>query len=92
MISGIFQRAKDPDEVLEYDWDFAAEIPDGATITDHGATGSGVTVDSYRIDGTRVVAMLSGGTDGANATVTFSATTDTSETFERTARLRIRAH
>lgn len=92
MTTGIFQHPKDPDEVLDYQWDFADDLAAGESLAAHDVTVTGVTLDDSMIDGTAVRAWVSGGTAGANAEITFQATTDNTPAriFERTALLRIR--
>lgn len=61
---------KDPDAVLDYEWDWSAWL--GAdTIADHTVVAAaGLTVDSSTATSTAVTAWLSGGSVGASYLVT----------------------
>jgi len=67
---------KDPDAVLDYQWDWAAWLETGETITDHEVTAtSGLTVDSTSEDDGAVTVWLSGGTVHQTYTVDCTITT-----------------
>ena len=90
----------DPNAVLDYRWDWAPAtngtgrtdwLEAGETITATTVTGTGCTVDSSSITdaGTSVTAWISGGTVGAQASVTCHITTSAGREDDRTIRLRI---
>lgn len=86
---------KDPDEVLDYKFDFAAltngngatdYLESGETISSETVTaGAGITLDSETItdSNTSVTIWLSGGTAGNTYTVTCQIATSASRTVER---------
>lgn len=80
---------KDPDAVLDYEFDWSEWLASGETISSTTVTVTGVTLDSSPNDSTSVVAWVSGGTDGAVATVACRITTSAGRTDERTITLRI---
>lgn len=81
---------KDPDAVLDYTFDWTAWLtPIADTIQSHVVTVDGVTLDSSSISGTTVIAWISGGTLGTNATVTCQITTAAGRTDERHFMLKI---
>ena len=83
---------KDPDDVLDYDWDFAPWLPAGDTISAHTiivASGD-VAVNSASHTATTVTAWLSGGTVDTDAEVTARATTAQGRTVDRTSTVPIR--
>lgn len=81
---------KAPSAVLDYAIDLAAWLADvGDTLQSLTVVGDGVTVDSSMISGTKVVAWISGGTEGETASVTFRFTTAAGRTDDRTIYLKI---
>lgn len=80
---------KDPDESLDYQFDWAAQknntgqtnwLQDGETIVSHEITvPAGITLGSSSIinDGTAVLVWLSGGTEGIDYEITCEITTAT---------------
>jgi hypothetical protein len=89
--SGKASITKDPDAVLDYSLDLTdwlAGISD--TLTSHSVTGDGVVIDSSAIDGSLVVAWISGGTAGETASATFRFTTTVGRTDDRTIFLKIK--
>lgn len=82
---------KDPSAVLDYSIDLATWL-DGIsdTLQSLSVIGSGVTIDSSTISGTKVVAWISGGTVGETATATFRFTTVGGRTDDRTIYLKIK--
>lgn len=70
---------KDPDPTVTavLTVDFASVLPGGATLTAHAVTASGGSIVNSSIDGTRVLAELSGGTLGDTVEVKFIATPNT---------------
>lgn len=90
----------DPNAVLDYKWDWASAtnssgrtdwLETGETITAHTVTVVGCTLDSSSItdSNTSVTAWISGGTVGAQASVTCHITTSAGRQDDRTIRLRI---
>jgi hypothetical protein len=75
---------KDPDAVLDYEWDWSAWL--GAdTIASHTVTAdSGLTVDSSAKTATAVTVWLSGGTVGASYNVTCHIVTAAGREDDRT--------
>jgi hypothetical protein len=56
---------KDPQAVLDYQWNWAAWLAVGETISSHTVTvATGITLDSSTATGTAVTAWISGGTAG----------------------------
>lgn len=67
---------KDPQAVLDFNWDWSAWLGEGETITDKTVTpDAGLTVDSSSTAGKVVVAWISGGTSGATYVVACTITT-----------------
>jgi hypothetical protein len=62
---------KDPDAVLDYQWNWASWLSDGDTIASATVTApTGLTVDSITATSSAVTAWLSGGTAGTSYRVT----------------------
>lgn len=80
---------KDPDAVLDYEFDWSAWLATGETISSHTVTVSGVTLDSTTSSTTSVVAWVSAGTAGTTATISCEITTSAARIDERTITLRI---
>ena len=99
-----FEDPKDPDEVLDYVWDFAAltntvegaaedYLQSGETISSKTVTAqTGITVDSSSITDTNtsVTVWLSGGTAGTDYEVEVKVVTSASRTVVRTGIVRVR--
>ena len=83
------QYLKDPDAVLDYEFDWSVWLAAGETIASKTVTVTGVTLDSSPNDDTSVIAWVSGGTAGAVARVACRITTSAGRTDERSIRLRI---
>lgn len=83
--------AKEPAEVEEYTHDFADQLSQGETLTGYTVTASGVTKDSDNLTGSVVSVTLSGGQEGALATVAITVTTSAARTLEQVAALWIGA-
>lgn len=96
-------EAKDPGDVLDYRWDFAAEtndsdsngdwLTDAETITSHTITApTGLTLDSSSITdaGTSVTAWFSGGTANVNYYPKCTITTSAGRQLERSMKIRVR--
>jgi len=88
---------KDPDDVLDYTADFS-DYMDGTEVFTGSPTvtaESGITVNSSAFDATntKIVAWLSGGTDGKRYLVRCKGTTDNgvARTIERTMRIAVRS-
>lgn len=74
----------DPDERLDYAYDFGPLLVDGETVTAHDVTASeGVTLDGSARQGAVIVAWVSAAVTGTR-TVTYTATTSEGRTHERT--------
>jgi len=83
---------KDPDEVLDYKFDWSSWLASGETIsTATLSVESGLTKDSDSItdSSTSVTVWLSGGTAGQKYTVSCKITTSDSRTAERTLNIRM---
>lgn len=84
--------AKDPDDVDDFTWEWAAVLATGETISsfETAVVAGGVTVDSTAIAGTQTTARISGGTAGAIAQVRGRITTSTGRILDETAQFNIR--
>lgn len=91
---------KDPNEVLDYQFDWAATAAQGGprlvtaeTITASTFTrASGdVTIDSQSYSGAVTTVWLSGGTEGSVSVITNRIVTSAGRTYDQSARLRIRS-
>jgi hypothetical protein len=79
---------KDPNAVLDYQWDWSAWLPDDDTIASATVTAeSGLTVDSSSNADATVTAWLSGGTVGSDYNVTCRIVTADGRTDDRTIRI-----
>lgn len=83
---------KSPDDVLDYDVDFARWLPtddyvDTATAAVEDST---AVVDSVDVSADRVKIWISGGADGESGTLTLTATTSQGRTKEVCLRLRVK--
>ena len=93
---------KDPDEVLDYQFDWSALtnntgttnwLDEGETISAHTITATtGITVDSSTLinNDTAVLVWLSGGTDGEDYTITCEIETSENRTAIRSAIISVR--
>lgn len=84
---------KDPDEVLDYQFDWTNRLEDGETIATSTmlvASGS-VTLDSDDKSGAITTAWLSGGTVDDVCVITNRVTTSANRTYEESAKIRIRS-
>ena len=81
--------AKDPEAVLDYEFDWSEWLAVGETISSRTVTVTGVTLDSSTASTTAVVAWVSAGTVGTTATIECKIVTSESRTDERTITLRI---
>ena len=83
--------SKDPDEVLDYTFDWATYLlASGDTIVTSLFAASGVTVDSSTNTTTEAVAVVSGGLVGATGTVTCTINTAQGRIVQRTIFLKIK--
>lgn len=85
--------AKDPDEVLDYQFNWTDRLEAGETIaTSTMLVASGdVVIDSESNLGEVTTVWLSGGTDSTVSIITNRITTSALRTYEESARLRIRS-
>lgn len=82
---------KDPDAILDYEFDWSAWLQSGETIASNEVTVIGsITKESVTANDTAVAAWVSGGTVGETATIACKITTSAARTDERTISLRIR--
>lgn len=78
------QFVKDPNAVLDYQWDWSEWLAVGETIASHTVTvPTGLTLDSSTASTTTVTAWLSGGTAGTTYTVTCRVTTSAGRTDDK---------
>ena len=93
MSSQTFTVLKDPNEVLDYKWDWATNVlAVGETISTRTVTvPAGITKDSDSITDTNttVTVWLSGGTAGQSYAVACKITTTSARTYERTMTVRV---
>ena len=83
---------KDPDEVLDYQFDWSLRLADGETIsTSQMILEDGtVTIDSATFSGGLTTVWLSGGTVDDVNIITNRVVTSESRTYDESARVRIR--
>lgn len=83
---------KDPEAVLDYEFDWSDWLEDGETLSSRTVTvTSGLTKESDAITGGNAVTVwLSGGTAGSSYTVECKVTTSASRTDERSFTIRCR--
>ena len=82
---------KDPDAVLDYQWQWASWLATGDAIDTATVTAdTGLVVDSSTATSDTVTAWLSGGTAGENYRVTCRITTDGGRIDDRTATIKVR--
>lgn len=81
---------KDPEAVLDFQFDWTAWLADGETITDHTITvPSGITNDSSSVASGVVTVWLSGGTAQTDYRVECLITTSAGRTDERSMTVRV---
>ena len=78
---------KDPDAVLDYEFDWSAWLTGGETISSHTITVTGVTLDSSTTSTSSVVAWVSGGVLGEMVKIECEIVTSAGRTDERTIQL-----
>jgi len=83
---------KDPDERLDYDFDFERWLPDGDSVDSAVAEIAGTTavIDQIDTSSTAIKVWVSGGTHQDNGTITVRATTVQGRIKEVCARLKVR--
>jgi len=75
---------KDPQAVLDFNWDWSAWLGEGEAITDKTVTpDAGLTVNSSSINGGVVAAWLAGGVAGITYTVACTISTSAGRTETR---------
>lgn len=85
-----YDFVKDPDDVLDYSFDWSAWLSASETISTLVIEASpGITVDSNSSSSTVSTAWLSGGTAGFPYTVTHRITTNQGRTVDRTMTIRV---
>lgn len=80
---------KDPDAVLDYEFDWTAWLTGGETVTGHTISVDGVTFVESTASTTSVVAWVSEGTAGTFASITCQIVTSASRVDERTITLEV---
>jgi hypothetical protein len=76
---------KDPNAVLDYQWDWSLWLHAAETISSVTVTPApGIVVDSHSNTNSTVTVWLSGGTDGNGYSVVCSITTNQGRTDDRT--------
>jgi len=89
--SGKWSIPKDPDAVLDYVENWAPWLDAiGDSLSAHSVTVTGAVLDSSIINGKTVVAWISGGQAGVNATVRFHITTAGGRQDDRTFTLKMK--
>jgi len=78
---------KDPDSVLDYQWDWTEWLDGDVISTATFFVASGITKDSETHDSTTATVWLSGGTEETEYDVTCRVTTANSRTADRTAKI-----
>lgn len=79
---------KDPNAVLDYQWDWSAWLPDDDAIASATVTAeAGLTVNSSSSVNATVTAWLSGGTAGSDYNVTCRIVTADGRTDDRTIKI-----
>ena len=81
---------KDPADVVDYPLDFK-QLLQSDTIDTAVVVADNVTIDSSSVSGNVVTIFVSGGSDGATATVTITIVTNntTPRTFERSFKIKV---
>lgn len=81
---------KDPNAVLDYEFDWSVWLDVGETISSHTVTVTGgIVKDSSANSTTAVTAWISGGTAGTDGTVSCRIVTSAGRTDDRTITLRL---
>jgi len=85
---------KDPDEVLDYYFDWSDRLEVGETIASSTLTpsaGAGITISNKANVGSMVSFNVSGGVEGENVDITCRVVTNFPRTYDCTSRLRVRS-
>jgi len=83
--------AKDPDEVVDYQFDWSLVLASGETVTTSTVTKTGsITKDSDSQSSGVVTVWVSGGTEGELCTLASKIVTSAGRTLERTAKFWVR--
>lgn len=85
---------KDPDEVLDYYFDWSDRLEVGETITSSTltpSTGATISISNKQNVGSMVSFVVTGGADGENVDITCRVVTSFPRTYDMTGRLRIRS-
>lgn len=84
---------KDPDEVLDYQFDWSARLEAGETIATSTLIKTGsITLDQESISGAITTFWAHGGTLGEACQITNRIVTSAGRTYDQTSTLRIRAN
>lgn len=78
---------RDPDSVLDFEFDWSGWLAEGETIATHDVTVAGVVLDSDSATGAAVTVWISGGTAAVTGSATCRITTTQGRTDDRTIRL-----
>lgn len=81
---------KDPDEVLDYEFDWSARLADDTISAVTWTVPAGLTKDSQSVTGAVAVVWLSGGTDGEAYDIGCRVETAGGRTYDETIRLPVR--
>ena len=85
-----FYKDKDPDAVLDYQWDWSAWLSDDDSITSYTVTvDDGLTLDTDTNTSTAVTAWFSGGTIGERYDATAHIITADGREDDRTMRITV---
>lgn len=84
--------SKDPDERLDFDFDFERWLPEGDTVQSAVSVLENTTavIDETDVSSTAVKVWISGGTHTDNGTLTVRATTTQGRVKEACAKLKVR--
>lgn len=80
---------KDPDDILDYGRDFAAEFPDSTITAAQVIASEGLTAGPAVVSGKLVTTRLSGGVAGRGYSVTFRLTFADGQQVDRSERLMV---
>ena len=81
-MTGAAFDTKDPDDVINYTWDFSKFLATGESISSYSFPDfpAGLTLVTDSNTATSVTGRISGGTDGTTYTITCRAITDAGQT------------
>ena len=81
---------KDPDEVLDFTFDWTNQLASGATIsTSTWSPETGITAADQGVSGLKTTVRLSGGSDGTDYIVTNRITDNGAQTLERSFHVKV---